>query len=131
MGPRMNAEGRSAPLGLGWRGRIRTSTSRFRVCGPTIRRRAIVRRNNEQAPWPTAIIPFAAYRCQTSGRGALARTRRTIAQMDPKYEPLQALITRAFSDRSLLVESTVRTAVNRAIAGLDSGELRVAEPDED
>src|SRR6202158_6256003 len=51
--------------------------------------------------------------------------------MDPKYEPLQALINRAFSDRSLLSESDVRTAVNRAIAGLDCGDLRVAEPGAD
>ena len=49
--------------------------------------------------------------------------------MDPKYEPLQAIINRAYSDRSLLGDSATRTAVNRAIAGLDCGELRVAEPD--
>lgn len=51
--------------------------------------------------------------------------------MDPKYEPLKPLISRAFSDRSLLVDDAVRTAVNRAIAGLDCGELRVAEQSDD
>ena len=47
--------------------------------------------------------------------------------MDPKYEPLIPIISRAFSDRSHLDDDAVRTAVNRAIAGLDCGELRVAE----
>ena len=47
--------------------------------------------------------------------------------MDPKYASLRATISSAFSDRSLLNDSAVRTAVNRAIAGLDCGDLRVAE----
>jgi 2,3,4,5-tetrahydropyridine-2-carboxylate N-succinyltransferase len=51
--------------------------------------------------------------------------------MDPKYASLQATISSAFSDRSLLNDSAVRTAVNRAIAGLDCGDLRVAEQGDD
>jgi 2,3,4,5-tetrahydropyridine-2-carboxylate N-succinyltransferase len=51
--------------------------------------------------------------------------------MDPKYDSLQAIIDSAFADRSHLNDEHVRSAVNRTIAGLDCGDLRVAEQSSD
>jgi 2,3,4,5-tetrahydropyridine-2-carboxylate N-succinyltransferase len=46
----------------------------------------------------------------------------------PMSDDLQRLVTSAYEDRSLLERPDVCAAVERTIARLDSGELRVAEP---
>jgi 2,3,4,5-tetrahydropyridine-2-carboxylate N-succinyltransferase len=51
--------------------------------------------------------------------------------MDPQFEHLHRLISRAYSDRSQLSDAAVKAAVERAVAALDSGALRVAEPNDD
>jgi 2,3,4,5-tetrahydropyridine-2-carboxylate N-succinyltransferase len=51
--------------------------------------------------------------------------------MDVAAESLQHTIARAYADGSRAQDRTLRDAVERAIAGLDSGELRVAEPTPD
>ena len=59
----------------------------------------------------------------------VARVAAKIGAMVLDITTTELLVRSAFADRERLADADVRTAVEQVIAGLDAGELRVAEPE--